>query len=217
MGCSSIFYGLLGQSTINLKIRFKFSYDIVKTKSNPWKIGGELSLFIFLSILESDNEKKLFAKLYHQYVNTMLKVAKRYFPDDLHTAEDAVQNAWVRVANSFQKVQAIPSKKRGAYLVIIVKNEAISILRKKRIELPLDEGIASSYSALGNGDAKTVIEIIQTMPDTYRAVLEMRFVEELSTKEISTALGLSETAVNVRIHRGREILINKLRKEGYDR
>ena len=51
------------------------------------------------------------------------------------------------------------------------------------------------------------------MPEIYRAVIEMRFVEELSTKEIAAALGLKETTVNVRIHRGRALLMKKLRDE----
>lgn len=46
-------------------------------------------------------------------------------------------------------------------------------------------------------------------------MIEMRFVEELSTKEIAAALGLKETTVNVRIHRGRALLMKKLREEGY--
>lgn len=53
------------------------------------------------------------------------------------------------------------------------------------------------------------------MPDIYRTVLEMRFVEERSTKEIAKALSLKETTVDVRIHRGRALLIRKLREEGY--
>ena len=64
-------------------------------------------------------------------------------------------------------------------------------------------------------NTKSIIEIIQAMPDTYRAVLEMRFVEECSTKEIAKALSLKETTVDVRIHRGRALLIKKLMEEGY--
>ena len=43
----------------------------------------------------------------------------------------------------------------------------------------------------------------------------MRFVEERSTKEIAAALSLKESTVDVRIHRGRALLMKKLREEGY--
>ena len=96
-------------------------------------------MLVFLSILETDEDRDVLVELYNEYGNAMLRVAKRYFPDDANAAEDAVQNAWVRVAENFKKILDVPCKKRGAYLVIIVKNEAITILRKRRKELPIDD------------------------------------------------------------------------------
>ena len=66
-----------------------------------------------------------------------------------------------------------------------------------------------------NDNTRSIIDTIRAMPDIYRTVLEMRFVEERSTKEIAKALSLKETTVDVRIHRGRALLIRKLREEGY--
>ena len=40
-------------------------------------------MLIFLSMLESDEERRLFTDLYNQYGNMMLHVAKRYFPKDI--------------------------------------------------------------------------------------------------------------------------------------
>ncbi|BAL00415.1 putative RNA polymerase ECF subfamily sigma factor [Oscillibacter valericigenes Sjm18-20] len=170
-------------------------------------------MLIFLSMLESDAERQIFLELYNQYGNAMLRVAQRYFPKSQQDAEDAVQNVWLKAVQNFSKILEVACKKRGAYLVIIVRNEAITILRKRKEELPLEDAFADETAAVGDGDGKSIIEIIQTMPDTFRAVLEMRFVEERSTKEIAAALHLKETTVNTRIHRGRAILIKKLREE----
>jgi RNA polymerase sigma-70 factor (ECF subfamily) len=68
-------------------------------------------------MLESDEEKHLFKELYERYGNAMLRVAQRYFPSDLTAAEDAVQNAWLKVIKNFSKIQEDSSNKRGAYLV----------------------------------------------------------------------------------------------------
>ena len=35
--------------------------------------------------------------LYSEYHEVMLRVAKKYFPSDQMTLEDAVQNAWMKV------------------------------------------------------------------------------------------------------------------------
>lgn len=172
-------------------------------------------MLVFLSILETDEDRNILVDLYNRYGNAMIRVARRYFPDDMTAAEDAVQNAWVRVAENFEKILGVPCKKRGAYLVIIVKNEAITILRKRRKEIPIDDNFSSYNDDPESNNVTDVIEIIRKMPETYRSILEMRFVEERSTKEIAAALSLKETTVNVRIHRGRALLMKKLREEGY--
>ena len=64
-------------------------------------------------------------------------------------------------------------------------------------------------------DSDYFFEMIRAMPETYRAALEMRFVEEMSTREIAAALHISEDAANARISRGRRLLTEKLRREVY--
>ncbi len=103
------------------------------------------------------------------------------------------------------------------YLVVVARNEAISLLRKRHQEIPFDDDVMGEKYAFEHDSTKDIIETILEMPETYRAVLEMRFIEDRSTKEIATALGLKETTVDVRIHRGRALLIKKLREEGYVR
>ena len=171
-------------------------------------------MLIFLSMLESEEDHQEFLKLYELYSNMMILVARKFFDQDHSSAEDAVQNAWVKVVENFSKILEIPCKKRGAYLVIIVRNESISLLRKRQNEIPFHEEMAGSENGM-ESDKRTILEIIRQMPPTYRAVLEMRFVEERNTHEISSSLHLTESAVNTRIHRGRALLIEKLEKEGY--
>lgn len=171
-------------------------------------------MLIYLAMLETDGDRQDFLELYHLYANSMLLVAKKILGQDHSAVEDAVQSAWMRVVENFSKIQAIPCKKRGAYLVIIVKNEAISILRKRQKELPLNEAMIREEAAI-DSSSQPILDIIHEMPQIYRAVLEMRFVEECSTREIASRLHLKESTVNTRIHRGRLLLIKKLKEEGY--
>ena len=172
-----------------------------------------MMLIMLLSMLSDEGDRRRLFELYTQYQDAMLRVARRYFPADQALAEDAVQNAWLRVIDNFSRISEIPCKKRGAYLVIIVKNEALSLLRKRTKELPLDESLTEC--SLEDDDSTSIIDTIRSMPETYRAVLEMRLVEDRTTREIAAALGLSEGAVNTRLSRGRSLLAEKLRKEGY--
>ncbi|MGN0969499.1 MAG: RNA polymerase sigma factor, partial [Evtepia sp.] len=56
---------------------------------------------------------------------------------------------------------------------------------------------------------------IRAMPEQYRTILELKFVLEWRDKDIARYVGLSESAVSTRITRGRKLLQEALRKEGY--
>jgi RNA polymerase sigma-70 factor, ECF subfamily len=47
---------------------------------------------------------------------------------------------------------------------------------------------------------------IDRLPETYRTVLLLRDIEEMSTEEVADALGISPNAVKVRLHRARQAL-----------
>jgi len=49
----------------------------------------------------------------------------------------------------------------------------------------------------------------------YRAVLMLRFVEEMSYEEIATILSIPSTTVKTRLHRAREALRQILVEQGY--
>ena len=61
----------------------------------------------------------------------------------------------------------------------------------------------------------TFMKLIRRMPEDYRRVLELRFVAEWSISDIARELGLTESAVRTRTFRGRKLLIDTLKKEGY--
>lgn len=56
---------------------------------------------------------------------------------------------------------------------------------------------------------------MRALPDGYRRVLEHRLVEEQSNQEIARCLGLNESTVSTRIQRGKAMLREQLKKEGY--
>ncbi|MGA3027092.1 MAG: sigma-70 family RNA polymerase sigma factor [Bryobacteraceae bacterium] len=57
---------------------------------------------------------------------------------------------------------------------------------------------------------ETVGEAISQLPETYRSVVLLRDVEELSTEETAQILGLGTDVVKTRLHRGRLAIRQKL-------
>jgi RNA polymerase sigma-70 factor (ECF subfamily) len=58
---------------------------------------------------------------------------------------------------------------------------------------------------------------IAGLPEIYRNVVLLRDIEEMDVRETAAALGISEGAVKVRLHRARALLQRELapRLEGY--
>ncbi|MDP4020707.1 MAG: RNA polymerase sigma factor [Candidatus Adlerbacteria bacterium] len=67
--------------------------------------------------------------------------------------------------------------------------------------MPADES-NTLEAAIERFEGKKALETLQKLPDLYREVLALRYVEGLSPKEIGDIVGESENAVSVRIHRG---------------
>jgi len=67
--------------------------------------------------------------------------------------------------------------------------------------MPADES-NTLEAAIDRFEGKRALEVLQQLPDIYKEVLMLRYVESLSPKEIAEYIGESENAVSVRIHRG---------------
>ena len=171
-------------------------------------------LSYLLAALESEEDKRRFTELYEENhvraEQTELGILKES-PD----AEDAVQNAFLQVIHHFDKISEIPCKKLGFWIISIVKNEALMILRRKQKELPQEDW--DNFSADVNDPIgyNELVQLFSRLPPTYRAVLEMRMINDYSGKEIAVHLGISESAVNTRISRGRILLRELAVKEGF--
>ena len=69
-------------------------------------------LSLYLAALESDGDKKQFRELYRRYHRVMERTALAVLHDP-HDAEEAVQEAFLRVIENFSKIDEIPCKDLG--------------------------------------------------------------------------------------------------------
>ena len=106
-------------------------------------------------------------------------------------------------------------KKLGFWIISIVKNEALMILRRKQKELPQEDWDTFSADVSDPTSYNELVHLFSQLPPTYRSALEMRLINGYSGKEIAQHLGISESAVNTRISRGRTLLREIAVKEGF--
>lgn len=170
-------------------------------------------LAFFLAMLESDEERQRFVLIYEQYHERMERVALRIL-EKQHDAEDAVQNAFLQVIRHFEKTSTISCEELPFWLISIVKNEALMILRKNRNIVPLEDWDGFEKSVSDTSEYMALVELFRQLPETYRAVLEMKILIGYTDKEIASRLGISETAVSSRASRGRSLLRKLVEGEG---
>ena len=97
-----------------------------------------------------------------------------------------------------------------------MKNESRMILRKAQKTVPLEEWDQVNFSENQAGSYDELVELITGLPETYRSVLELKFLMGYSDKETARLLGISETAVSSRASRARALLREIIRREGYN-
>lgn len=171
-------------------------------------------MLMLLAMLESDKDRTQFLQVYNQCYAKMEEVALRILKNQ-HDAEDAVQNAFVQVIQHFEKISLIPREEWVYWCISIVKNESRMILRKAQKTVPLEEWDQVNSPENQAGTYDELVELITGLPETYRSVLELKFLMGYSDKETARFLGISETAVSSRASRARALLREIIRREGY--
>lgn len=86
---------------------------------------------MYLSLVDTPEEKDKFTEIYEQYRVLMFFYARRILGDD-KLAEDAVQEAFFRIAKNIKKISEVKCDKTKHFVVIIVESAAKDIYRKEK-------------------------------------------------------------------------------------
>jgi RNA polymerase sigma factor (sigma-70 family) len=102
-----------------------------------------------------------------------------------------------------------------AFLYHILNNLIVDEYRKKKHETEsLDTLIEKGFEPRDEEservtnfiDGKAALRLIVNLPEIYKKIVHMRFVQGMSLKEISLITGQTKNAISVKIHRGLEKL-----------
>lgn len=180
--------------------------------------GKHSNLSLFLTFPMLDGEEKLvrsavrgdssaFGALYDHYQAIiyrfiLIKVGRREEAEDI--THQVFLSAWQKMAS--YKHRGFPF---SSWLYQIARNQVIDHYRSNKNDVSLDASDPESFAAAVDHQAdlgekmqieKVRIAIARLKPD-YQDVIILRFVEDMSIKEASAALGKSEGAVKLAQHR----------------
>ncbi len=88
-----------------------------------------------------------------------------------------------------------------------------STYRKRTV--PLDEMEEESFE-FQTKEENAVYVALQALPEKYRTVLHLFYFEDMSIDMICKVLDLKSSTVKVQLMRGREMMKEKLKEEGYN-
>lgn len=164
-------------------------------------------------------------RIYEKYKKTMYKEAYNILYD-AGDAEDAVQQAFVKIIGHLDKINEDEPGMTCNFLKIVVRNIAIDIY-KKRLYLNSTDDIVDTLDDVIPAGTKEVSEIvieketveliakeIEKLPEIYRDVLLLERVYGYSREESMQLLGASYDTLKKRMTRGKKKLLEALRKEG---
>lgn len=176
------------------------------------------------------NKTREFEALLLPHLDAAYNLARWLTRNDQH-AEDLVQMAYLRAFRFFDGFRGTDAR---AWLLTILRNVYFTSLRDNRHEhadVSFDEDLhgqgmeqseASPFdignspeSILASHDAKRLVnQALESLPLTFREVVVLKEIDDLSYKEIAEITDIPIGTVMSRLARGRKMLVDYLKKNG---
>ncbi|MBU5625616.1 RNA polymerase sigma factor [Oscillibacter sp. MSJ-2] len=155
-------------------------------------------------------DHQAFSHLYDQFAPAALRLSAA-ITRSRDLAEDAVQEAFLRAYRKGYQCTD-PSRFRPWFFRIVI-NESRRVLRKNPGEAALAADLPAPSFAEKSDRALAVAEALDHLSAEHRSVLVLRFLLELSEREISEVLKKPVGTVKSRLHYAKEALARQMEEE----
>ena len=162
-------------------------------------------MLIYLQLIETAEDKSKFEQIYDAYRGLMFHVAFKILSQK-EDAEDAVHHAFVKIAENITKISDPVCPKTKAFVVTIVENRAIDVLRSRNRhqEVSLD---AIAYGIpVHTENENPLAELILKLPAKQRQVIWLKYYHGYNLREIASMLNMSLAAATKAEQRAKEKL-----------
>lgn len=164
-------------------------------------------------------------RIYEQYKNLMYKEAFNIL-HDTHDAEDAVQQALLKLVRCADKIKDDEPGMLCNFLKIVVRNVSKDLYNKRiylnttedTIEVlednTTDSGMEVADIIIGQESVDRIAKVIEGLPDKYRDVLLLVKVYGYSKEQTMEILNVNYETLKKRMTRAKKKLLEALKKEG---
>lgn len=177
----------------------------------------------FLMLIDSEEEKIEFQKLYNKNKSAFFVYARHYF-DDTDLIESIVNYTFFKIAKNYKKIYSKSVEAAEAYIFTILRNECLNqanknltydkhIILVRELEIPVFPN--TDVELEEKEILEKLIKAIYIMPSKFRDVLKLSYISGLSLKKIADTLNISESTASYRLKTGNEMLKEVMRKAGF--
>lgn len=169
--------------------------------------------FELIEQFKNGNEEA-FRVLVDRYKKDALRLAWRY-ANDLDRAEDIVQDAFIQVFRSLPQFRGEAMFSTWFYKIVV--NMSLNAIKKEKKfkHQPLMEvidvsGSSSEYENESNSFKQEVIRAMEKLSEKQRMIFNLRHLEQMSTRQVSHLMKISEGSVKQHLHRAAQHLKKSL-------
>ena len=162
--------------------------------------------------MTDESVMKAFDEAYRSYGNMLYRICLSYLRTP-HDAEDALQDVFIKYMSKTRSFDSEEHKK--AWLIRVAANRCKDMLRRKKRDALFGHSDEIGEDAAERPEGGLgVLDKIFALPERYREVFVLHYLENLSVAEISDICKISQSAVKMRLMRGRQTLKDELWKDG---
>jgi len=174
--------------------------------------GGTAATDGELARLARAGDRGAFARLYERFAPAVHGVLVANAP--FGEARDLVQEVFLLALRAIRGLDE--PEKVGPWLCAIARNRARDAHKRRRdgggderVPEPAVEDVARGEE---EEEAARVLEVLRSLPESYRETLALRLVEGLSGPEIAERTGMTHGSVRVNLHRGIKLLREEIER-----
>ena len=168
-------------------------------------------MLVYALTLVSAQDRTKLERLYYEYRSVMFCAANEILHNE-HEAEDAVQQAFVKIAENLGKIPDELSTKTKAFVVTIAENTAIDRYRKLKRHGSCE--LCEQSCGIEAESANELVNCILKLPARYRQFILLKYYHGYSTREIAKLLGMSSAAASKTAQRAMQRLEQLCREAG---
>ena len=161
-------------------------------------------------VILSHGKKNRLEAVYDKYADMLFRLALSHL-QRREDAEDAVQDVFMKYYSTSPHFD--DDEHERAWLVRVTVNRCHDLSRRGKIRDHASLDDILEIPSEERTDAGNILSVVGELPEKYKTVIVLHYLEGFSVEEVSKMLKLSLSAVKMRLSRGRDLLKNLINEE----